>query len=66
MLDAFDYESITGENHWDKYWTDTVAIYVNMGDTYVTTIIFNTVDNKFEVGSIGDWIEENQNKYEIK
>lgn len=66
MMDAYDYESITSLNTWQKYWQDTVAIYVNMGDTYITTIIFNTVEDKFEVGSIGNWIEENQEEYEIK
>ena len=41
----------------------TVALYVNMGDTYAYTIIYDCLADKFYVGTYGDWFqwrEENE------
>lgn len=38
----------------------TVAYYVNMGDTYNATIIYDCLVDKFYVGTYGDWIEWRQ------
>jgi hypothetical protein len=35
----------------------TVALYVNMGDTYDATIIYDCLKDKFYVGTWGDWYE---------
>lgn len=35
----------------------TVACYVNMGDTYSSTIIYDCLADKFYVGTYGDWIQ---------
>ncbi len=37
--------------------TITVALYVNMGDTYSSTIVYDCLSDKFYVGSWGDWFE---------
>lgn len=42
---------------------DDVALYVNMGDTYASTIIYDCLTDKFYVGTWGDWYqwrEENE------
>lgn len=36
---------------------DVVAMYVNMGDTYNATIIYDCLAGKFYVGTWGDWVE---------
>lgn len=46
----------------------TVALYVNMGDTYAATIIYDCLADKFYVGTWGDWMEwrENNEDYGLK
>lgn len=48
-----------------SYWQDTCAIYVNMGDTYDATILYDTVKQKFYVTTLGDFVEAKQEEYEI-
>lgn len=31
--------------------------YINMGDTYTTTLIFDYTSNTFKIQSMGDWVE---------
>ena len=35
----------------------TVALYVNAGDSYNGTIIYDCLADKFYVGTYGDWVE---------
>jgi len=48
-------EEIVGFNQSSE--TKTVALYVNMGDTYASTIIYDCLSDKFYVGTYGDWVE---------
>ncbi len=58
-LDGHGVESIGGEDYQvDKYWMDTILLYVNLGDTYDTTLLYDTENNEFSIGSYGDFIEE--------
>jgi hypothetical protein len=41
----------------DNYWGDTVALYVNTGDTYNTTVVYDVERDLFYVTSWGDWLE---------
>lgn len=50
-------EPIRDENANDRYYGDVVALYVNMGDTYETTLLYDTVEHEFHVTSWGDWYE---------
>lgn len=66
LIDGYDVESIKSETYWtNEFWLNTVAIYVNMGDTYVRTILYNVVERKFEVTSWGDWVEKYNEEYTI-
>ncbi|MCK9567461.1 hypothetical protein M0R72_00765 [Candidatus Pacearchaeota archaeon] len=49
-------EEIVGFKNSSKEMT-TVAHYVNMGDTYASTIIYDCLADKFYVGTYGDWLE---------
>ena len=58
-------EVLRADNEWDSYYGDIVAEYVNMGDTYDVTILYDINECKYEVTSWGDWVEmmENENVY---
>lgn len=61
MLGGHGVEAIRGDE-FDSYWGDTVAVYVNMGDTYTTTVLFDVDKGKFEITSYGDWIEREERR----
>jgi len=52
----------------NKYWYNTIALYVNMGDTYDLTILYDTENEIFVVTSMGDFYENwrNENESEEK
>lgn len=58
-------EEITGRPNGEM---STVALYVNMGDTYSSTIIYDVLEDKFFVGTWGDWYEwrEENKDYGLK
>ena len=58
-------EPINGDYHVDNFYHDIVALYVNMGDTYETTLLYETDKDRFLVTSWGDWVEHNERKYKI-
>lgn len=41
----------------DGYWFDCRAVYLNTGDTYNTTILFDTKKDRFYLASMGDFVE---------
>ena len=62
VLDGYGVESIRDSDYWDSYYADNRIMYVNMGDTYHTTILFDTKHNRYYVGSWGDYIEERERR----
>ena len=66
LTNANGIEAIRGDHHVDNYYQDIVALYVNMGDTYDTTLLYDTSEDKFLVTSFGDWVEANKRKYKIQ
>ena len=64
-LRAYGVESINGEKYCGYYWQNCCALYVNMGDTYLPTILYNVVTGKYSVTSWGDWVEKHNDKYKI-
>lgn len=50
-------EAIRDENVWNDYYGDTIALYVNTGDTYNATIVFDIGEVEFYLTSYGDWLE---------
>ena len=58
LLDGHGVEAIKLEGAYvNRYWDDCIATYINMGDTYITTIVFNTVNQSYELTSWGDFYE---------
>jgi len=66
MLNGHGIEPINGDYHVSNFYMDIVALYVNMGDTYIPTLLYETDTQKFLVTSWGDWVERNQKKYRIR
>ncbi len=52
-LGDFGVESIEGEYQVDRYYLNIVLLYINKGDTYGETLLYETDTGKFYVGSWG-------------
>lgn len=65
LLEGHGIEAIRGEYHVNNYYHDIVALYVNMGDTYNLTLLYDTDRGKFYVTTMGDWVEKNDKRYAI-
>jgi hypothetical protein len=65
MIGGFGVEAISGKDV-NRYWMDTVALYINTGDTYNPTILFDTVARKFGITSVGDFVEVMGDEYGIR
>lgn len=57
ILGGHGVEAVRAEGAWDSYYVDIVALYVNMGDTYVATLIYDIDKNRWWITSWGDWLE---------
>ena len=66
ILDAHGVEAIRGNYHVSNYYYDAVALYVNMGDSYNGTVLYDTEKEKFYVTTYGDWVERNERRYKIQ
>jgi hypothetical protein len=55
---SYGIEAISKEDIWDHYWGDTVAIYVNRGEAYISTVLFDVYQTTYFITSWGDWLEE--------
>lgn len=58
-------ESISGA-YVNGYWGNSVAVYVNVGDLYSPTIIYDVLAGKFYVGDIGSWREWRESNREYR
>jgi hypothetical protein len=64
VINGYGVEAIRGDSN-NRYFMDTVGLYVNMGDTYALTVVYDTQKNGFYITTWGDWVERNQEKYNI-
>jgi hypothetical protein len=61
----FGVEAIRSESQWDNYYGDVVALYLNTGDSYACTLLYDTVKDEFHLISWGDWVEHAPKYYGI-
>lgn len=62
-LKAYGVESIRSETHgYRRRWGETVALYVNVGETYSATLIFDTLAERFAIESMGDFVERKERR----
>jgi hypothetical protein len=59
LIDGHGVEAIqvSSELYQDRYYGNCIGEYVNLGDTYELTVIWNTIDHEFEFISWGDYFE---------
>jgi hypothetical protein len=57
VLGGYGVEGIRSRRAWSDFWHDTKFLYVNIGDSYANTIIFDTETERFKTGSVGDLLE---------
>jgi len=65
-MHAHGIESIEGDYQVDNYYYNIVALYVNTGDAYNGTVLYETENERFLVTTWGDWVERNERKYRIR
>jgi hypothetical protein len=67
LTQGYGVEAIVINGKWiDKYWMDNCGLYVNQGDTYSRTIVFDTANGNYICTSWGDFFEEKENEKEIE
>lgn len=64
-LDGFGVEVVNGDYQVDRYYFSIVLLYINRGDTYDDTLLYETDTEKFYVGSWGDWAEAKGARYRV-
>lgn len=57
-------EAVRGD-YVSSFWQDTVALYSNTGETYSTTVIFETKTRRFVIMDLGTWDEYNGKKFGV-
>lgn len=62
LLYGYGVEAIRGP-HVDGYYMDINLLYINMGDTYSQTIVFDTLEEQFHVCSWGDIVEAQPKRF---
>jgi protein-L-isoaspartate O-methyltransferase len=59
LLDGYGVELLTDERgDWSSYYGYGVILYVNLGDTYETTLVYDIKKTTFLVTSWGDFYDE--------
>lgn len=64
LLHGYGVESIR-DNQWDNYYQDIGLLYVNMGGTYTSTVVFDTRSGRFLVSSWGDIVERQERRFNV-
>ena len=54
VLGGYGVEAIEADKYIDSYYRHAAALFVNMGDTYDTTVLFDTDRGTFRIVSYGD------------
>ena len=57
ITEAHGVEDIRAEGLWNGYYCDIACLYVNMGDPYVTTLVYDVDNEQFIICGYGDWVE---------
>lgn len=63
LLDGYGVEAVRGE-YVDQYYLDVNILYINMGDTYVPTILYDTLECEFHARSWGDYVDQYPERFD--
>jgi hypothetical protein len=64
LLKCYGVESIRDNGH-DGYYMDIGLLYVNMGDTYAPTVVYDTRRDAFYITSWGDIVEDQPKRFDV-
>lgn len=64
ILRGYGVESIRDKGH-DRYFQDIGILYINMGETYCSTIMYDTRKNKWIVSSFGELVERQSRRFDL-
>jgi hypothetical protein len=64
ILGTYGVEAIQSETSWVPYWMDIVALYLNAGDTYNPTLLYNRLTGTLNLTTYGDFVERNPKLFE--
>lgn len=65
ILHGYGVEAIR-DNQWENgYYMDIGLLYVNMGDTYIPTVVYDTRKKQWYVTSWGNIIERNEKRFSL-
>jgi len=59
-IDGFGVEAINSEDAWSSYYGNAVALYVNTGDTYSSSVVYDINKHQLYVTDYGEWVERNE------
>jgi hypothetical protein len=59
MLNGHGVE-VVHDSEWSNYYCDIGLLFVNMGDSYAITLLFDTRRKRFYACSIGDYVESSR------
>ena len=57
LLDAHGVEAIYASGGHSGYWQNIVAVYVNMGDSYTATVLYDVGRSRFIITDGAAWVE---------
>jgi hypothetical protein len=61
LIGGYGQETINGRPRYrDRYWGDCVLAYVNMGDPYALTLLYDTDSGTYRVRCWGDYAERDR------
>lgn len=64
LLHGYGVESIR-DNQFKGYYCDIGILYVNMGDTYCSTVAYDTRSGNWIVASWGDIVERDMKRFDV-
>jgi hypothetical protein len=62
VMEAYGVESLEGPSWRRGPYGNIVALYVNTGDPWTPTVIYDTTENEFQLTTVGDWVEDYERK----
>lgn len=64
LMRGYGVESVR-DNQWGNYYLDIGLLHVNMGDSYIPTVIYDTRSGRWSVCCLGDIIDGNRKRFDI-
>lgn len=54
IMEGFGIEVIRSSKVWREFWCDARYVYINAGDVYAPTLVFNTLAQTFTIACMAD------------